>query len=85
MSLPKEDRVQQLIAICVKNDKTPKKVGFADFIYGVSAVRFLLSHKTVKEYIQVLVDAWRQDKWKHLVKSNDYLSREEKETWLTKL
>jgi len=79
------DRIEQLLAIMVKNNITPLKNTFTDIIIRVSASRFGASRKTAKGYSQVLIDSWRMDKWKRMVKENGYLKREEKENWFKKI
>ena len=79
------DRIEQLLAIMVKNNITPLKNTFTDIIIRVSASRFGVSRKTAKGYSQVLIDSWRMDKWERMVKENGYLRREEKENWFKKI
>lgn len=78
----KEDRVQKLIALCVKNKMSPQKNAFAGFIHKVASGTFMVTKATAKSYIHTLIEAWRLDKWKSLVSSNQYLLREEKQKWI---
>ena len=81
----RQDRIEQLLAIMVKNEITPRRIAFTDIVIRVSAMKFAVFLETAKEYAQVLIDAWRADKWESMVKENGYLTSEEKEKWFRKI
>jgi hypothetical protein len=74
-------RLSQLVAVCVKKQKTPSKVGFADFIHQLCASYYGVDKRTRREYLDTLIQSWNFEKWRTLVQSNGYLSKEEKEAW----
>jgi hypothetical protein len=78
------DVVDYLIAICVKADKTPQKVGFADFVINRCSAKFSYDKYRAKSFIDTLINAWRDDKWRNYVKNNPYLTEEEKTEWIKK-
>ena len=82
-SMIRRDRIYRLIALCVKNGVTPSKTSFADFILTTASALFTVSHKTSRGYIDTLIQIWNYDKWKTFVKNNDYLTKEEKEKWMS--
>ena len=75
-------RISQLVAVCVKKQKNPSKVGFADFIHQLCAAYYGVDKRTRREYVDTLIQSWRFEKWKTLVQSNTYLSMEEKNEWM---
>jgi len=78
----KSNRVNQLVAVCVKKDLTPSKTGFADFLIKLCATYFSCDKRTSRAYIDTLIQAFRFDKWKTLVSSNLFLSEEERKEWM---
>lgn len=82
--LEREDRIKQLVALCVKNNRTPRQTGFADLIHQLSATRFFVVKATATGYLHTLIQAWRMDKWRTFVKDNSYLTVEEKTEWSEK-
>lgn len=73
--------INQLVALCVKNRRNPSKIGFADFIIWVCHKRFAYRWRVAHDYIDVLLEIWRIDKWKSKVDESQYLSDEEKLAW----
>jgi len=83
--MTKEDRVNVLVAICVKNNRTPNDTGFADLVIRACSKYFHYGKRTARTYIDILISTWRFDKWKDWVKNNPMLTPEEKERWLQKI
>lgn len=80
----KQFHIAQLIAICVKKDLTPKKIGFSDYIYRLCATYWVYERRTARKYVDILIQAFTFDKWKGLVKANTFLKEEEREAWIQK-
>jgi hypothetical protein len=78
------DVIDYLIAICIKADKTPQKVGFADFVIKRCSGKFGYDKYRAKSFIDTLINAWRDDRWKSYVKNNPYLTEQEKTEWMKK-
>ena len=79
----REDRIAQLIAACVHNNKTPQNTAaFADFILKVCAATFGSNPQTARAYLKSVISIYRMDKWKSMVTKNIYLSDEERGKWL---
>jgi len=85
MSSMKEERIRQLVAVCVKKSLTPKKTAFCDFILQVTAAYYGFSKRTAKQYVDILIRAYRFDRWKSLVDNNILLKEEEKNRWINPL
>jgi len=79
----REERIHQLIALCVKNNLTPLKNAFAGFLQNVCISRFGIEKRTARNYIDSLIAGWRLDRWKQMLQENPYLTMEEKTTWIT--
>lgn len=84
MSSMKEQRIRQLVAVCVKKSLTPKKTAFCNFILQVTASYYGFSKRTAKQYVDILIRAFRFDRWKSLVENNVHLEKEEKKQWMGK-
>lgn len=80
----REDRTERLVAACVKSNITPNNNRFATFVRQLTANYFSVTQATGKSYTDVLIQAWRFDKWGSLVKINPHLSLEEKQEWMKK-
>jgi hypothetical protein len=78
------NRIDYLIAVCVKNNITPNHNAFADLIIRTSESRFGVRRDTSKSYVDTLINAWRDDKWKYRVQNNPYLTEQEKKEWMGK-
>lgn len=78
----KLDRIDQVIALCVKNNMTPDKNPFAGFVIKICSIRFGLDESTARSYIRTIISAWRGDRWKYNIKQNAYLTKEETEKWI---
>lgn len=78
----KLDRIDQVIALCVKNGMTPEKNTFASFVIKTCCIRFGLDESTARSYLRTIITAWRGDRWKYNVKGNGYLSPEETKKWI---
>lgn len=85
MSSLKEQRLKQLVAVCVKKGLNPKKTMFCNFILQVTAVYYQFSKRTAKQYVDILIRAYHFDKWNSLVTNNPYLEKEEQNKWITQL
>ena len=79
--LRRGDVIDYLIAVCVKNNITPTRTGFADFILRACAGKFGMDKAKGKSFIDALISAWKFDRWKNHIKDNPYLTPEEKEGW----
>ena len=82
MSSMKEQRIRQLVAVCVKKNLTPKQTAFCDFILRVTASYYGFTKRTAKQYVDILIRAYRFDVWKSLVQNNIHLEEEEKTKWI---
>jgi hypothetical protein len=83
MSNAREDRINQLVAVCVHNNKNPTNTaGFADFIIKVCNSVFGCNRQTAKEYVRTLVSNFRLDKWCSIVQKSTYLNENERSMWL---
>jgi len=78
----KQFHISQLVATCIKKGYNPTKIGFSDFVYRLCATYFGYEKRTTKNYIDVLIQSFRFDKWKSLVASNGFLSEDEKQQWM---
>jgi hypothetical protein len=78
------DVIDFLIAVCVKANITPLKPAFADFIIKKCSSKFGYDRYRAKSFIDSLLSAWRDDKWKSYVKNNPYLTEQEKTEWMKK-
>lgn len=78
------DVIDYLIAVCVKTDRTPIKTAFADFIIKKCSGKFGYDKYRAKSFIDTLINAWKDDKWKNYIKNNPYLTEEEKMEWTKK-
>lgn len=76
------DLINQLVAIAVKNNRTPNGFAFADFVHKVCWKRFGCRWRVAQDYIDVLLGLWHVDKWKAKVVESQYLSDEEKLAWV---
>lgn len=81
--IKKQFRVAQLIAVCVKRNITPKNNnGFCDYILRVAATYYACEKRVGRNYVNVLIQAFKFDKWKSLVIHNEFLNEEEKKQWI---
>jgi hypothetical protein len=79
----REERITQLVALCVHHDKTPANTpAFADFVIQATASAFGSSKRTAKDYALTLVNCWRANKWRNYIQENLYLPEEERKRWL---
>ena len=78
------DVIDYLVAMCVKANKTPANISFADFVIKKCSFKFGYDKYRAKSFINTLINAWRDDKWKNYVKNNPYLTEEEKAEWIQK-
>jgi hypothetical protein len=76
--------IDYLVAVAVKAGKTPSKVGFADFIINKCSSKFGYDKYRAKSFIDTLINAWNDDKWKTYVQNNPYLTEQEKAEWTEK-
>lgn len=76
------DVIDYLVGVCVKNNVTPLKTAFADFIMRACAAKFGYDRSRAKSFIDTLISAWKHDKWISFVKDNPYLQPHEKEAWI---
>jgi|SRR5208283_3916087 len=79
------DRINQLIAICIRRGRNPNGNAFADFIHKVCWKVFGCRWRVAQEYIDVLLGLWHVDKWKSKVADNLYLTDVEKLAWLERM
>jgi len=78
-------RLKQLVAACVKTEKTPVNTPcFADWIYQLTATYFGISRRSGRGYLRMLLDSWKYDKWTTFVKDNPFLVETEKQQWISK-
>jgi hypothetical protein len=82
MSNLHQDRVDQLIALCIRNNLTPANSAFVEYIRKACATRFGLEKNKAKPFVEILVSAWRGDKWKYHVHQSSYLTKEEIDQWI---
>lgn len=75
------DCINQLVALCVRNNRNPYTNAFADFVIKVCWKRFGYGLRISHEYIDTLLIIWHFDLWKSKVMDNLYLSDEEKQAW----
>jgi len=80
--MPSSLDLSVLVALCVKNNKTPDKVGFADFVVKACASMYGMDRKATKHPISVLISAWYFDRWKSWIKQNPSLKKEEIGQWI---
>jgi len=78
----KKNRIDQIVALCIKNNIPPSKNTFPGFVEKICASRFGLDKRTARSYSNTLHSAWQGDRWKFLVKENPYLTYEEIEKWI---
>jgi hypothetical protein len=78
------DVIDYLIAVCVKADKNPLKPDFADFIIKKCSSKFGYDRYKARSFIDSLLNAWRDDRWKSYIENNPYLTNKEKEEWMKK-
>ena len=80
----KNQRVEVLIALCVKNDKHPGKPAFADKVTQFcSGYLDVTDRRTIRGYIDILINAWNLDNWKTRVENNLRLTEEERKFWIS--
>ena len=80
----KNQRVEVLVALCVKNNKTPRQPAFADKIKQYcSGYLDVTDKRTVRGYIDILINAWNLDNWKTRVENNLRLNEEERKSWIS--
>lgn len=77
----RKDRIQQIIALCIKNDITPSQSTCSGFVRKICSARFALGKDTARSYTETVFSAWKADHWKFLVTGNPYLTEEEIEKW----
>jgi hypothetical protein len=83
MSDVKQDRIAQIIAVCVKNKVDPySRNNFADIVFAACAQLFGIEKKACKPYLDVVITTWRTNRWKRYVETNPYLSKEVVEAWM---
>jgi hypothetical protein len=78
----KEQRVHQIVALCVKKGKHPYKTAFCDFVIRACAALYNYDKRTAKTYVNILIGAWYFDKWRTLVQNNLRLTEEERQQWI---
>lgn len=79
--MKKEFCINQLVAVCVKKNCTPKKTGFCDLILRLCATYYGYERRTAKKYVDILIQSFNFDRWKTLVQQNTFLKEEEKNEW----
>lgn len=84
MSNERFSRLHEIVAVAIKNQITPQKIGFADFVIRFAESKYGVSKSTAKSYVITLVDAWRHDRWITMVRDNPNLTPEEKREWMRK-
>lgn len=83
MNTPREERITQLVALCVRHGKNPSDTtAFADFIIQACASAFGSTRRTARDYALTLVNSWRANKWRNYVQDNLYLEPEERRRWI---
>lgn len=82
MTSDKEFHVRQLVAACVRKECTPLKIGFADLVFRLCAAYFQYSRRSARQYVDILIQSFRHDRWKGLVEANIFLDEEEREQWI---
>lgn len=82
MGSDKEFHVFQLVAACVRKECTPRKVGFADYILRLCAAYFQYERRTARQYVDILIQSFRHDRWKGLVETNVFLKEKERQEWI---
>lgn len=80
-SIERKTRLDVLVALLVKNNLSPNKITFCDFILRASATNFGVRKETAKGYIDTLISCWNWDKLKEWVQENPHLTLNEKERW----
>jgi hypothetical protein len=80
----REDVINYLVAVCVKNGVTPFDVRFAGFIQKACAAKFGYDRQKAKSFIDALISAWRFDRWRSFVEESPYLTSGEKMVWMEK-
>ncbi|MEM1564284.1 MAG: hypothetical protein QW161_06415 [Candidatus Bathyarchaeia archaeon] len=76
------DVIDYLVGVCVKNNVTPLKTAFADFVIQACAAKFGYDKSRSKSFIDTLLSAWKHDRWTGFVRDNPYLTPQEKERWI---
>ncbi len=80
----KNQRIEVLVALCVKNNKNPREPAFADKITQYcSGYLDVTDKRTVRGYIDILINAWHLDYWKTRVEHNLRLTVEERSAWIS--
>ncbi len=77
----KYDRINQLVALAIRNHRIPGNCAFVDWIIRISASQFAMGRRVSKAYAGILIDAFYGDHWKNLAAGTPYLSEEEKLAW----
>lgn len=77
------DRLDVLIALSVKNHKTPNTNTYIAFARHVLTAKYGCSPATMKSDLETVISAWNADHWKTLVENNPYLDGEETRQWIT--
>jgi hypothetical protein len=78
----KDQRLNQLIALCVRNNLTPNKTPFCDFIIRACASIYGYEKRTAKSYVDILISAYRFNRWQNYVQFNPHLTDGEKQAWI---
>ena len=78
----KHERLCELVAVCVKNKLTPQKNIFCDFILGACASLYGYERRTARSYVDVLLSAWRFDRWESYIQKNELLKEGDLAEWM---
>lgn len=73
----KDENLLKLVALCVKNHKTPAGNAFADVIINICTGKFGYNKRTARTYVESLLSSWRLDKWRSRIQNNPYLTEED--------
>jgi len=80
----REDRLNLIVALAVKNKTHPNKNNFVSFVRRIYASKFNLSVAQTRAELDILVKAYQAERWKTLLKDLPYeLTEKELEEWQT--
>lgn len=78
----RQDRIRKLVALCIKNNITPEKITFGNFVRRVCLSTFGLEKQAAKSMALTVYGAWTGDHWKIMVQDNPYLTEEQSQKWI---
>lgn len=76
------DRLKQIVAVLVKNDICGTETRFCDSVLNIAATQGVRT-ATARDYVAVLLRAYRHDRWKSYLLHNPYIEKEEAEKWIS--